>query len=298
MAGKSYVYFSLAIITMINPSITSYHRLSTSWTELHHVLLSTIVISGARFPIFNRWHYFTAAMARVLAQFVLLALVTLLPSVLSKIELDLQRFEQTNGMDLIDASNVRVRKYNRTTAVLDGNFTVTRDLNNLYMVRSAFDHFRPEKSVTFLLNREVWSWPTVDLVTTSSTSTRWNCPSRSSVNCWTIPTEIISSSLQIIATFLWFRKRECVHFRWESTGSTMLTLHLRSYRNFYRKATGGWPSPSPDRMPILVQMYIHDWRPRYQLRGDEAEKSWSVEIVWEVSIFIITVVAINYKHGS
>lgn len=77
-------------------------------------------------------------MARVWPQFVLLALVTLLPSVFSKIDLDLQRFEQTYGMDLIDASNVRVRKYNRTTAVLDGTFTLTRDLDNLYMVRSTF----------------------------------------------------------------------------------------------------------------------------------------------------------------
>ncbi|XP_058445051.1 uncharacterized protein LOC131426358 [Malaya genurostris] len=47
-------------------------------------------------------------------------------------ELDLDRFEQISGFNLIDFSKMRVRKFNRTTYVLDGEFELFEDLNDKY----------------------------------------------------------------------------------------------------------------------------------------------------------------------
>uniref|UniRef100_A0A182XHM1 MD-2-related lipid-recognition domain-containing protein n=6 Tax=gambiae species complex TaxID=44542 RepID=A0A182XHM1_ANOQN len=43
-----------------------------------------------------------------------------------------ERFQQNNGTDLIDAANLRIRKYNRTLTVFDGTFELYRDMDDDY----------------------------------------------------------------------------------------------------------------------------------------------------------------------
>ncbi|XP_053659071.1 uncharacterized protein LOC128708135 [Anopheles marshallii] len=43
-----------------------------------------------------------------------------------------ERFQQNNGTDIIDAANLRIRKFNRTLTVFDGTFELHKDLNNDY----------------------------------------------------------------------------------------------------------------------------------------------------------------------
>ncbi|XP_062704740.1 uncharacterized protein LOC134287048 [Aedes albopictus] len=50
-------------------------------------------------------------------------------------ELSLQRVEQTSEPDLIDATGLRVMKFNRTTAVLNGTMFITKDLDDLFEFR-------------------------------------------------------------------------------------------------------------------------------------------------------------------
>nr|XP_040225215.2 uncharacterized protein LOC120950887 [Anopheles coluzzii] len=47
-----------------------------------------------------------------------------------------ERFQQNNGTDLIDAANLRIRKYNRTLTVFDGTFELYRDMDDDYAVSS------------------------------------------------------------------------------------------------------------------------------------------------------------------
>ncbi|XP_052890242.1 uncharacterized protein LOC128298528 [Anopheles moucheti] len=51
-----------------------------------------------------------------------------------------ERAEQLMGYDLIDSRNLRTRKYNRTTSILDGTFDVFQDLGDDYYftVQSAY----------------------------------------------------------------------------------------------------------------------------------------------------------------
>ncbi|XP_039452836.1 uncharacterized protein LOC120431781 [Culex pipiens pallens] len=51
-----------------------------------------------------------------------------------QMNLQLERFEQIDGADLIDSSKLRVRKYNRTAFVLDGTVELFIDLDNAYEV--------------------------------------------------------------------------------------------------------------------------------------------------------------------
>lgn len=51
-----------------------------------------------------------------------------------EMNLQLERFEQIDGADIIDSSKLRVRKYNRTTFVLDGSIELFTDLDNAYEV--------------------------------------------------------------------------------------------------------------------------------------------------------------------
>uniref|UniRef100_A0A4Y0BPN3 Uncharacterized protein n=1 Tax=Anopheles funestus TaxID=62324 RepID=A0A4Y0BPN3_ANOFN len=43
-----------------------------------------------------------------------------------------ERFQQVNGTDIIDATNLRIRKYNRTLTVFNGTFELHRNLNDDY----------------------------------------------------------------------------------------------------------------------------------------------------------------------
>ncbi|XP_052863629.1 uncharacterized protein LOC128270267 [Anopheles cruzii] len=43
-----------------------------------------------------------------------------------------ERIEQINGSDYLTASKIRIRKYNRTMSVLDGELEILRDLNDSY----------------------------------------------------------------------------------------------------------------------------------------------------------------------
>ncbi|XP_058454863.1 uncharacterized protein LOC131432543 [Malaya genurostris] len=74
-----------------------------------------------------------------------------------KIEVDLQRFEQTGDTTVFDARNVRVRKYNRSTPVLNGTVTVRRDLNNDFQtaVRVAYSRLGNNQ-----FNEYPLKWPT------------------------------------------------------------------------------------------------------------------------------------------
>ncbi|XP_039452830.1 uncharacterized protein LOC120431776 [Culex pipiens pallens] len=49
-----------------------------------------------------------------------------------KVALQLERFEQIGGEGLADTSRLRVRKYNRTEYVLNGTFTLFRDVDASY----------------------------------------------------------------------------------------------------------------------------------------------------------------------
>ncbi|EDS36652.1 conserved hypothetical protein [Culex quinquefasciatus] len=45
-------------------------------------------------------------------------------------QIELERLEQIGGSHLLDASGTRVRKYNRTVSVLDGTFSILKDLDD------------------------------------------------------------------------------------------------------------------------------------------------------------------------
>ncbi|XP_055585435.1 uncharacterized protein LOC129738276 [Uranotaenia lowii] len=53
----------------------------------------------------------------------------------TKMEVELDRFEQTIGFQLINASSVRVRKFNRAVSVLDGTAEVFQDLGDDYDIQ-------------------------------------------------------------------------------------------------------------------------------------------------------------------
>ncbi|XP_058819313.1 uncharacterized protein LOC131682109 [Topomyia yanbarensis] len=63
---------------------------------------------------------------------VLLLVAAYLPLNYCKIEIEMQRFEQLGATSLIDATNLRIRKYNRTSPVLNGTILIHKDLNNFY----------------------------------------------------------------------------------------------------------------------------------------------------------------------
>lgn len=66
----------------------------------------------------------------------LLILTTLvnLNIVLSQIDVMYERVEQINGTSLVDTQGLRVRKFNRTIAVLNGTLDVLRQLDDKYEV--------------------------------------------------------------------------------------------------------------------------------------------------------------------
>ncbi|XP_055543719.1 uncharacterized protein LOC129729240 [Wyeomyia smithii] len=49
-----------------------------------------------------------------------------------RVELELQIFEQHYGHEVVNSSGLRVRKFNRTTPVLNGTFTILKNLTNNY----------------------------------------------------------------------------------------------------------------------------------------------------------------------
>ncbi|XP_055618630.1 uncharacterized protein LOC129763514 [Toxorhynchites rutilus septentrionalis] len=51
-----------------------------------------------------------------------------------------EKIEQLNGTDLIEFNNIRVRKFNRTVSVLDGNIELRAEANDKYVIsiRSAY----------------------------------------------------------------------------------------------------------------------------------------------------------------
>ncbi|KXJ69241.1 hypothetical protein RP20_CCG028162 [Aedes albopictus] len=64
---------------------------------------------------------------------VLLELLVLTASVIAwSVHIHLDRFVQAKGFDLVNATGVRVRKYNRTTSVLDGEGELFRDMGDDY----------------------------------------------------------------------------------------------------------------------------------------------------------------------
>ncbi|XP_055617845.1 uncharacterized protein LOC129763100 [Toxorhynchites rutilus septentrionalis] len=58
----------------------------------------------------------------------------------TKHRVEMQRVEQVNGTDIVDILDLRVKKYNRTVAVIDGNFRVVKDLGNSYEFRVTVAH--------------------------------------------------------------------------------------------------------------------------------------------------------------
>ncbi|XP_062551143.1 uncharacterized protein LOC134216210 [Armigeres subalbatus] len=59
-----------------------------------------------------------------------------------QMELALQRVEQPVGSELIDASSLRVMKYNRTVAVLNGTLIFVKDLDDLFEFRVSVAYSR------------------------------------------------------------------------------------------------------------------------------------------------------------
>lgn len=55
---------------------------------------------------------------------------------LIKREIRLERVEQIGGENLLASSGLRVRKYNRTTATLNGTFSLLKDLDGTFDVCS------------------------------------------------------------------------------------------------------------------------------------------------------------------
>lgn len=45
------------------------------------------------------------------------------------IEVQMDRIEQIGGEHLLDLSGIRVRKYNRTLSVINGTYSIVRDLD-------------------------------------------------------------------------------------------------------------------------------------------------------------------------
>ena len=46
------------------------------------------------------------------------------------IEVQMDRIEQIGGEHLLDLSGIRVRKYNRTLSVINGTYSIVRDLDD------------------------------------------------------------------------------------------------------------------------------------------------------------------------
>ncbi|EAT43654.1 AAEL004928-PA [Aedes aegypti] len=57
-------------------------------------------------------------------------------------ELSLQRVEQTIGPELIDASHLRVMKFNRTVAVLNGTLFISKDMDDQFEFRISVAYSR------------------------------------------------------------------------------------------------------------------------------------------------------------
>lgn len=49
--------------------------------------------------------------------------------------MEFDRMECEKKDSVLDPGNLRIRKYNRTTLVMEGKFRITRDLDNTYEVR-------------------------------------------------------------------------------------------------------------------------------------------------------------------
>ncbi|KXJ75034.1 hypothetical protein RP20_CCG012532 [Aedes albopictus] len=60
-------------------------------------------------------------------------LVLITSTVASFVEVELDRFEQTAGFDLINTTGIRVRKFNRTIFVLDGSVDLFADCGDQYV---------------------------------------------------------------------------------------------------------------------------------------------------------------------
>lgn len=90
-------------------------------------------------------------------------------------ELVLQRVEQTTGFEII-RSNIRVTKFNRTCAVVNGTLDFLVDMDNNITV--TFERFKQRVFHTFSnfafcsKTSFKWLWNIVELATTNSTYPR------------------------------------------------------------------------------------------------------------------------------
>ncbi|XP_053698483.1 uncharacterized protein LOC128745433 [Sabethes cyaneus] len=67
-----------------------------------------------------------------LGSLMLAILLILLDVILGQIDVMYERIEQINGTDIANFQQIRVRKYNRTLAVLDGTFDLLKPLDDKY----------------------------------------------------------------------------------------------------------------------------------------------------------------------
>uniref|UniRef100_A0A182N716 Uncharacterized protein n=1 Tax=Anopheles dirus TaxID=7168 RepID=A0A182N716_9DIPT len=64
--------------------------------------------------------------------FLLLSL-TVLQAHSNQVTVMYERLQQLSGIEVVDAANLRIRKYNRTVTVLDGTFDLFRDLDDRFI---------------------------------------------------------------------------------------------------------------------------------------------------------------------
>lgn len=76
------------------------------------------------------------ATQRQLGLLILTVLLTSAAVGLPGIDVMHERIEQINGTNFVDFQNLRVRKFNRTLAVLDGTLEIIRPLDDSYEVSS------------------------------------------------------------------------------------------------------------------------------------------------------------------
>ncbi|KXJ67852.1 hypothetical protein RP20_CCG008710 [Aedes albopictus] len=69
-------------------------------------------------------------------------LVLITSTTTSMIHVELDRFEQLKGFELANATGIRVRKFNRTTSVLDGSGVLFKDCGDEYTFTLTMAHSR------------------------------------------------------------------------------------------------------------------------------------------------------------
>ncbi|XP_065088911.1 uncharacterized protein LOC135710319 [Ochlerotatus camptorhynchus] len=73
---------------------------------------------------------------------VFIVLCELRPAWFTGMELQLQGVEQISGTELIDADGLRIMKFNRTLAVMNGTIHITRDIGDLFEFRISVAYSR------------------------------------------------------------------------------------------------------------------------------------------------------------